>query len=77
MAPCPGKSNTAISVITRLTTALPVIGYVQFRTNFGCPCQSCVMVAITRVFEGSTTKSIAPPMPGVNPPSIIQLARSP
>lgn len=76
----PRFSNTASSVITTEATPLPVRGSVHSGSNFiynlpSFPIAECCIRTTT--FEPEETKSMAPPMPFITLPGIIQLAISP
>ncbi len=60
----------------RWTAARAVSGNVHFSTIFlSSPLATCSIMTITRL--AAATRSIAPPMPLIILPGIVQLARSP
>src|SRR5271169_6048156 len=67
---------TARSVKIRFTQRLPVSGSVQCSTIFALP-SLAVCSIITKTFSTPCTRSIAPPIPLIILPGIVQLARSP
>src|SRR6201993_1221903 len=67
---------TARSVKIRLTQRLPVSGNVHCSTIFALP-SLAVCSIITKTFSTPCTRSIAPPMPLIILPGMVQLARSP
>ncbi|CAB4833519.1 unannotated protein [freshwater metagenome] len=73
----PGATSiTAISVIIRFTTFLPVSGREHSSTILWVPSRAtCSIMTMTK--RAPCTRSIAPPMPLTILPGIIQLARSP
>ena len=58
------------------TTPLPVSGSVQAGTNLGVPSLAQCSIT-TMIFLTPATRSIAPPIPLIILPGIIQLAMSP
>ena len=70
-----GNAITAISVTTRSTGRVDVIGSVHFLTIFGAPLAVCCIATITRL--APEARSMAPPMPGTILLGIIQLASRP
>jgi hypothetical protein len=70
------KEKTAISVISKSTTAFPVRGKVQL-DNILCSPFLAVCSIVTTTLLAPFTKSIAPPIPFTILPGMIQLARSP
>src|SRR4051794_12692923 len=75
--PPPGfTSNTARSVMIRLTTPLPVIGSVHSFKIFGLPSLEVCSISAPPRFTPAT-RSIAPPGPFTILPGIIQFAMSP
>ena len=62
--------------MTMSTTFLPVRGRVQDGMNLGSPFFEVCSIT-TMIFLTPATKSIAPPMPLIILPGIIQLAMSP
>src|ERR1700757_1405529 len=74
--PSSATSMTARSVKIRFTQRLPVSGSEQCSTIFALP-SLAVCSIITKTFSTPCTRSIAPPMPLIILPGIVQLARSP
>src|SRR5688572_22267592 len=71
-----GRWNTHRSVMIMSTTFLPVRGSVHSGMNFGSPFLDVCSIT-TMIFLTPATRSIAPPMPLIILPGIIQLAMSP